>query len=349
MGRRMLTRALGLVSTDMAIDLGTANTLVYVPGRGIVLEEPSVVAIALRGDERRVIAVGHEAKTMLGRTPHKIETVQPLRDGVIADFAAAEEMIKFFIRRVHKRRIFNNPRIMICVPASATPVERRAVHEAGLAAGARRVYLIEEPVAAAIGANLPISETRGSMLLDIGGGTTDIAVLSMGSVMYARSIRTAGNAMDEAIVNYVRFKHHLLIGASSAEVIKREAGSAVPKSNGERVSIHLKGRDLQRGFPTEITLEPEDIAEALTLPIQQIVAGIRQALADVPPEIVADIYETGIYLTGGGALLERIDVRLFNETGVKFRIADDPLRCVVRGTGKVLEQVDAMADLLIKP
>jgi rod shape-determining protein MreB len=346
----MFSRAFGFVSADMAIDLGTANTLVYVPGRGIVLEEPSVVAIAQNRDgERKVLACGHEAKSMLGRTPHKIETIQPLRDGVIADFAAAEEMIKFFIRRVHKRSLFASPRVMICVPASATPVERRAVHEAGLAAGARRVYLIEEPVAAAIGADLPISETRGTMILDIGGGTTDIAVLSMGAVMYARSIRTAGNAMDEAIVNYVRFKHHLLIGVPSAEIIKREAGSAVPKTNGERVSIHLKGRDLQRGFPTEIKLEPEDIAEALTHPIQQIVQGIRQALADVPPEIVADICESGIYLTGGGALLEKLDVRLGNETGVKFKIADDPLRCVVRGTGKVLEQVDAMADLLIRP
>jgi rod shape-determining protein MreB len=238
---------------------------------------------------------------------------------------------------------------MICVPASATPVERRAVHEAGLSAGARRVYLIEEPVAAAIGAGLPITETVGSMIVDIGGGTTDIAVLSMGDVIYSHSIRTAGNAMDEAIVNYVRFKHHLLIGSASAEAVKKEQGSALAKANGERVTIHMKGRDLQRGFPTEIELEPQDIAEALSLPIQQIVGGIRQALADVPPELVADLCDSGIYLTGGGALLERLDMRLAQETGVKFKIAEDPLRCVARGTGMVLEQLDDMAHLLIKP
>ena len=346
----MFSQVLGFVSKDMAIDLGTANTLVFVPGRGIVLDEPSVVAVTqARDGERKVIAVGREAKTMLGRTPSKIETIQPLRDGVIADFAAAEEMIKHFIRRVQKRSFFSSPRIMICVPASATPVERRAVHEAGLSAGARRVYLIEEPVAAAIGAGLPISETRGSMIVDIGGGTTDIAVLSMGEVIYSHSIRTAGNAMDEAIVNYVRFKHHLLIGSASAEAIKKESGSALAKTNGERVTIHMKGRDLQRGFPSEIALEPQDIAEALSLPIQQIVGGIRQALADVPPELVADLCDSGIYLTGGGALLEKLDMRLAQETGVKFKIAEDPLRCVARGTGMVLEQLDAMAHLLIKP
>jgi rod shape-determining protein MreB len=349
-GGRMFSQVLGFVSRDMAIDLGTANTLVYVPGRGIVLDEPSVVAVTqARDGERKVIAVGREAKTMLGRTPSKIETIQPLRDGVIADFAAAEEMIKHFIRRVQRRSLFSSPRIMICVPASATPVERRAVHEAGLSAGARRVYLIEEPVAAAIGAGLPITETRGSMIVDIGGGTTDIAVLSMGEVIYSHSIRTAGNAMDEAIVNYVRFKHHLLIGSATAEAVKKEQGSALAKANGERITIHMKGRDLQRGFPTEISLEPHDIAEALSLPIQQIVGGIRQALADVPPELVADLCDSGIYLTGGGALLERLDLRLAQETGVKFKIAEDPLRCVARGTGMVLEQLDSMAHLLIKP
>ncbi|MGH6865594.1 MAG: rod shape-determining protein [Methyloceanibacter sp.] len=345
----MFSRVLGSVSPDMAIDLGTANTVVFVPGRGIVLDEPSVVAIVKRDGERKIIAAGHEAKTMLGRTPTKIETIQPLRDGVIADFAAAEEMIKYFIRRVRKRNLFTRPRIMICVPASATSVERRAVHEAGLSAGARRVYLIEEPVAAAVGAGLPINEPRGSMIVDIGGGTTDIAVMSMGSVIYSRSIRTAGNAMDEAIINYVRFKHHLLIGAPNAEAIKKEAGSAVTKANGTHAAIQIKGRDLQRGFPSEITLGPHEIADALTLPIQQIVGGIRQALADVPPELTADICEAGIYLTGGGALLEKLDVRLQQETGVKFKIAEDPLRCVARGTGMALERIDEMAELLIKP
>lgn len=336
-------------SADMAIDLGTANTVVYVPGRGIVLDEPSVVAIEQRGDDQKVIAAGHEAKTMLGKTPTKIETVQPLRDGVIADFNAAEEMIKYFIRRGNKRRLFGSPRVMICVPASATSVERRAVHEAGLSAGARRVYLISEPVAGAIGAGLPIHEPRGSMVVDIGGGTTDIAVMSMGSVIYSKSIRTAGNAMDEAIVNYARFKHHLMIGAPNAEVVKKESGSAVAKANGTHVAIRLKGRDMQRGFPAEITLGPHEIADALTLPIQQIVGGIRQALADVPPELTADIAEAGIYLTGGGALLEKLDVRLQQETGVTFKIAEDPLRSVVRGTGMALERLDEMADLLIKP
>jgi rod shape-determining protein MreB len=333
----------------MAIDLGTANTVVYVPGRGIVLDEPSVVAIEQRGEDRKVIAAGHEAKTMLGRTPSKIETVQPLRDGVIADFSAAEEMIKYFIRRVNKGRLFGSPRIMICVPASATSVERRAVHEAGLSAGARRVYLIEEPVAAAIGAGLPIKEPRGSMVVDIGGGTTDIAVLSMGSVLYSRSVRSAGNSFDEAIVNYVRFKYNLLIGATSAENIKKNSGCAIAKANGERMPIHIKGRDLNRGFPADITLEPEDIPQALNLPIQQIVGGIRQALADVPPELTADICDSGIYLTGGGALLDRLDARFSQETGVKFKIAEDPLRCVARGTGKALEQLDTMADFLVKP
>jgi len=346
----MFSRVLGFVSADMAIDLGTANTLVYVPGRGIVLDEPSVVAVTTQRDgERRVIAVGYEAKSMLGRTPTKIETIQPLRDGVIADFSAAEEMIKHFIRRVLKRRLFTSPRIMICVPASATPVERRAVHEAGLSAGAKRVYLIEEPVAAAIGAGLPITEARGSMIVDIGGGTTDIAVLSMGSVLYSRSVRSAGNSFDEAIVNYVRFKYNLLIGATSAEAIKKDSGCAIAKANGERMPIHIKGRDLHRGFPADITLTPEDIPQALNLPIQQIVGGIRQALADVPPELTADICDSGIYLTGGGALLDRLDARLTQETGVKFKIAEDPLRCVARGTGKALEQLDTMADFLVKP
>ncbi len=345
----MFSRVMGFVSSDMAIDLGTANTLVYVPGRGIVLEEPSVVAIARRDTGREVIAVGREAKSMVGRTFGPIETVQPMRDGVIADFTAAEEMIKHFVRQVHRRSAFTSLRILICVPASATPVERRAVHEAALAAGARRVYLIEEPVAAALGAGLPVSEPRGSMIVDIGGGTTDFAVMSMGNVIYSRSIRTAGNAMDEAIINYVRFNHHLLVGASSAEAIKKEAGTAIAKANGTRVTVHVRGRDLQRGLPTEITLEPQDIANALSLPIQQIVTGIQQALSEIPPDLAGDIAQAGIFLTGGGALLDKLDVRLSNETGVKFRVAEDPLRCVARGSGIALEQLGSMADLLIKP
>ncbi len=347
-GRLMFSRLMGLVSSDMAIDLGTANTIVFVPGRGIVLEEPSVVAIANRDGAREVIAIGREAKLMLGRTPGHIEAVQPMRDGVIADFVAAEEMIKHFVRRVH-RRTLASPRIMICVPASATPVERRAVHEAAIAAGARRVYLIEEPVAAAIGAGLPVSEPRGSMIVDIGGGTTDIAIMSFGGVLYSRSIRTAGRTMDEAIVNYVRYNHRILIGATIAEAIKKESGTAITKANGSPVAIHIRGRDMQRGLPAEITLRSHDIANALSLPIQQIVGGIQQAMAEVPPELAADVCESGIHLTGGGALLDRIDVRLFEETGVRFKIADDPLRCVVRGTGIALENLDTMGDFLIKP
>jgi rod shape-determining protein MreB len=345
----MFSRVKGFVSADMAIDLGTANTLVYVPGRGIVLEEPSIVAIAHRDNGREVIAVGQQAKSMLGRTPDSIETVQPMRDGVIADFAAAEEMIKQFIRRVQQRRWFASPRIMICVPAGATPVERRAVYEAALVAGARRVYLIEEPVAAALGAGLPISEARGSMIVDIGGGTTDIAVMSLGGVIYSCSIRTAGHAMDEAIIDYVRNRHRLLIGAASAETIKKEAGSAIAKVNGTHVAIHIKGRDLQRGLPTEIMLKPQDIVDALSPPLQRIVNGIHRALAEIPPELASDICESGIYMTGGGALLDKLDARLSNDSGVRFRVAEDPLRCVVRGSGIALEKLDELGDLLIKP
>ena len=345
----MFSRVMGFVSTDMAIDLGTANTLIYVPGRGIVVDEPSVVAIAQRENGREVIAVGQEAKSMLGRTPDSIEIVQPMRDGVIADFAAAEEMIKHFIRRAQGRRRFGSPRIMICVPASATPVERRAVYEAALVAGARRVYVIEEPVAAALGANLPISEPRGSMIVDIGGGTTDIAVISLGGVIYSNSLRTAGHAMDEAIIDYIRTRHRLLIGRASAESIKKEAGTAINKVNGTHVAVHIKGRDLQRGFPTEIKLQTHDIAEALSPPLQLIIDGIQRALNDIPPELAGDICESGVYLTGGGALLDRLDARLSNETGIKFKIAEDPLRCVVRGSGIALERLDTLGELLIKP
>jgi rod shape-determining protein MreB and related proteins len=341
----MLSGVFGLVSSDMAIDLGTANTLVYVPGRGIVLEEPSVVAILHRDGMREVLAVGAEAKSMVGRTPDTIETIQPMRDGVIADFNAAEDMIKHFIRRVHRRGV-SSPRILICVPASATPVERRAVHEAGLAAGAGRVYLLDEPVAAALGAGLPIDEPKGSMVVDIGGGTTDIAVLSLGGVIYSRSIRTAGNAMDEAIINHIRLKHRLLIGTRSAETIKKEAGTALARANGTRVSVHIRGRDLQRGLPTEITLEPADIAAALNLPIQQMVHGLQQALAEIPPELAADICDSGIYLTGGGALLDKLDARLSTELGIPVKIAEEPLRCVAKGSGIAIENLKRMANFL---
>jgi rod shape-determining protein MreB len=344
----MFSSVMGFVSSDMAIDLGTANTLVYVPGRGIVLEEPSIVAVSLRRGERKIVAVGRDAKAMLGRTPEGIETIQPMRDGVIADFAAAEEMIKHFIRRVHNRSAFFSPNVMICLPASATPVERRAVHEAGIAAGARRVYLIEEPVAAAFGAGLPVREPKGSMVVDIGGGTTDIAVLSLGGVVYARSLKVAGNTMDEAIISHVRSKHRVLIGEATAETIKKESGAAIAKANGAAPHIMIKGRDLRRGFPTEIKLEQADLAEALRYPIAQLADGVQQAVAEIPPEIAADICESGIYMTGGGALLDKLDTRLTNETGIRFRIAEDPLRCVIKGTGMALENLEEMKDLLVE-
>jgi rod shape-determining protein MreB and related proteins len=342
----MFSGLVGVISNDMAIDLGTANTLVYVPGRGIVLEEPSVVAFSNEQAGHKVIAVGREAKAMLGRTPDSVETVQPMRDGVIADFVAAEEMIKHFIRRVHNRKTLISPKIMICVPADATPVERRAVQEAALSAGARKIYLIQEPVAAAIGIGLPVSEPRGTMVVDIGGGTTDIAVISLGGVLYSRSIRTAGNAFDEAIINHIRNSHDLLIGQSSAERIKIEAGTAIAKANGKRVEIHIKGRDLKKGIPSQITLEPSDIANALKQPLTQVANAVKTALEQIKPELAADIYDDGIFLTGGGALLDKISTRLSRETGVKYNTPDDPLRCVAIGTGLALERLDDMKDLL---
>ncbi|MGD9867357.1 MAG: rod shape-determining protein [Hyphomicrobiales bacterium] len=342
----MFSGLVGVISNDMAIDLGTANTLVYVPGRGVVLDEPSVVAISHGPKGRKVLAVGREAKAMLGRTPENIETIQPMRDGVIADFAAAEEMIKYFIRRVHNRSTLASPRIMVCVPSSATPVERRAVQEAALAAGARKIYLIEEPVAAALGAGLKLSDPRGSMVVDIGGGTTDIAIVSLGGVLYSRSVRAAGNAMDDAIISYIRTRHNMLIGPASAEAIKLQAGTAIAKANGTAVEVHIKGRDLKRGMPNEIKLEQANIAEALEPPLRMIAEGVRVALEQIPPELGADIYEDGILLTGGGALLQKIDVLLARQTGVRFRIAEDPLRCVAYGTGMALEKAEEMEDLL---
>lgn len=342
----MFSGLVGVISNDMAIDLGTANTLVYVPGRGIVLDEPSVVAFNNDQGTQKILAVGQEAKSMLGRTPDSIQTIQPMRDGVIADFVAAEEMIKYFIRKVHNRKTLTRPKIMICVPADATPVERRAVQDAALSAGARKVYLIQEPVAAAIGVGLPVSEPRGAMVVDIGGGTTDIAVISLGGVIYSRSIRTAGNAFDEAIVNHIRHNHNLLIGQTSAEKIKIEAGTAIAKANGKVVEVHIKGRDLKKGIPNQIKLGQEDIAEALVRPLARIADGVKIALEQIEPELASDIYEDGIYITGGGALLDKIDTKLSRETGVKYIIPEDPLRCVAIGTGLALEQLDDIKDLL---
>ncbi|MGI9407900.1 MAG: rod shape-determining protein [Hyphomicrobiaceae bacterium] len=345
----MLSGFSGTFSDDIAVDLGTANTLVFVPGRGIILDEPSVVAIKTKDGGRQVLAVGETAKSMLGRTPDSIETIRPLRDGVIADFIAAEEMLRQFIGRAKSKLKIRRPRIIVCVPASSTPVERRAVYESALSAGARKAYLIEEPVAAALGVGLPIYEPKGSMVIDIGGGTTDIAVLSLGGVLDAHSIRCAGYAMDSAIIKYVRRKHNLLIGEPNAERIKIEVGAAVHKANGKRVDVHIKGRDLRRGLPTEIILGPADIAEALAEPLEEIAYGIQRTLERMPPELASDIVERGICLTGGGSLLDKIDVELSRKIGVRMIIPDEPRNSVIVGCGQILQDLGKYKDFLIRP
>ena len=331
-------------STDMAIDLGTANTLVYVKGRGIVLNEPSVVAIIDDRGKKSVLAVGDEAKTMLGRTPGNITAVRPLRDGVIADFIVTEEMIKHFIKKVHKKKAFANPRILICVPTGSTPVERKAIQDAALAAGARKVQLIEESIAAAIGAGLPISEATGSMVVDIGGGTTEIAVMSLGGVVYANSMRVAGDAMDASIIQFMRKQFNLLVGEASAEKIKKEIGTAMPTSNN---SYLMKGRDIRSGTPKEITLKEEDTAEALRPVLNQILAGIKDALENTPPELSADLVDMGMVLTGGSALLKNIDKLISKETGLPVQISEDPLSCVAFGCGKALDDEQTFSNLLL--
>jgi rod shape-determining protein MreB len=328
---------LGWMSADMAIDLGTANTLVYVKGRGIVLNEPSVVAIQNHKGRRQVIAVGDEAKLMLGRTPGSIQAIRPLRDGVIADFDVAEEMIKHFIRKVHNRRSFASPEIIVCVPSGSTPVERRAIQESAESAGARRVFLIEEPMAAAIGAGLPVTEPTGSMIVDIGGGTTEVAVLSLGGIVYARSVRVGGDKMDEAIIAYIRRNHNLLIGESSAERIKKEIGSACMPPDGEGRVMQIKGRDLMAGVPKDLIMSERQIAESLAEPVGAIVEAVKVALENTAPELAADIVDKGIVLSGGGALLSNLDVILRHATGLPVSLADDPLSCVALGTGRALE------------
>ena len=330
-------------SQDMAIDLGTANTLVVLKGQGVVLNEPSVVAISDTGGKKTVLAVGDEAKTMLGRTPGNISAIRPLRDGVIADFIVTEEMIKHFIKKVHKNKTFANPRILICVPTGSTPVERKAIQDSALAAGARRVQLIEEPIAAAIGAGLPISEATGSMVVDIGGGTTEIAVMSLGGLVYSKSLRVAGDAMDAALVNYMRKEYNLMIGDSTAEKIKKEIGTAIP-SNSNVYAV--KGRDLRSGTPKEVNITEEDTAEALNDILKDMVDGMKGALENTPPELSADLVDMGLTLTGGGALLKNIDKRFSKETGLPVFIADDPLACVAIGTGKALEQEETFSTML---
>ncbi|MAB12381.1 MULTISPECIES: rod shape-determining protein [Parvibaculum] len=342
----MISGLLGMFSADMAIDLGTANTLVYVKGRGIVLNEPSVVAIVEKGGKKQVLAVGEEAKMMLGRTPGNIQAIRPMRDGVIADFEIAEEMIKHFIRKVHNRRTFANPQIIVCVPSGSTAVERRAIQESALSAGARRVYLIEEPMAAAIGAGLPVTEPTGSMVVDIGGGTTEVAVLSLNGIVYARSVRVGGDKMDEAIIAYIRRNHNLLVGEASAERIKKEVGSAAMPQDGEGMTLEIKGRDLMNGVPKEIRIGQRQIAESLAEPVGAIVEAVKVALEATPPELAADIVDKGIVLTGGGALLANLDQVLRDETGLPVSIADDALSCVALGTGKALEHIRTMKHVL---
>jgi rod shape-determining protein MreB len=343
----MFSSLLGMVSADMAIDLGTANTLVYVKGRGIVLNEPSVVAMRTKDGKRTVRAIGEEAKLMLGRTPGDIEAIRPMRDGVIADFDVAEEMIKHFIRKVHNRRSFANPQIIVCVPSCATAVERRAIQESALSAGARRVRLIEEPMAAAIGAGLPVAEPTGSMVVDIGGGTTEVAVISLGGIVSSRAVRVGGDRMDEAIIAYVRRHHNLLIGESSAERIKSTIGSAYAPADGkEGDQIAIRGRDLMNGVPKEIQISEQDVAKCLMEPVGQIVEAVKITLEATPPELAADIVDKGVVLTGGGALLKNIDLVLRKASGLPISIADEPLSCCALGTGKVLEHEAEMGSLL---
>src|SRR5208283_3455862 len=333
----MFSRVLGIMSADMAIDLGTANTLVYVKGRGIVLAEPSVVAIADVRGRKQVLAVGNEAKQMLGRTPGNISAIRPLRDGVIADFEVAEEMIKHFIRKVHNRRSFASPMIIVCVPSGSTAVERRAIQESAESAGARRVLLIEEPMAAAIGAGLPVTEPSGSMIVDVGGGTTEVAVISLSGIVYSRSVRVGGDKMDDAIISYMRRHHNLLIGETTAERIKKEIGTARTPEDGHGLSIDVKGRDLMQGVPREVRISEKQAADAVAEPVAQIVEAVKVALEATPPELAADIADKGIMLTGGGALLRGLDLEIRDHTGLPVTVADDPLSCVALGCGKVLE------------
>jgi rod shape-determining protein MreB and related proteins len=343
----MFANLLGLLSADMGIDLGTANTLVYVRGRGIVLNEPSVVAIATSRGKRQVLAVGDEAKLMLGRTPGNIQAIRPLRDGVIADFEVAEEMIKHFIRKVHNRRSFASPQIIVCVPSGSTAVERRAIQESAESAGARRVFLIEEPMAAAIGAGLPVTEPTGSMVVDIGGGTTEVAVLSLGGIVYSRSVRVGGDKMDEAIINYIRRYHNLLVGESTAERIKKEIGSAAPPEDGEGRVTEIKGRDLMYGVPKEIIMSERQVAESLAEPVSAILEAVKVALENTAPELAADIVDKGIVLTGGGALLRNLDLVLRHATGLPVSVGEDPLSCVALGTGRALEEMKTLKNLLV--
>lgn len=340
----MLKKLRGMFSNDLSIDLGTANTLIYVRDKGIVLNEPSVVAVRQEGpnnNQRKLLAVGLEAKMMLGRTPSNIIAIRPMKDGVIADFYITEKMLQHFIHKVHETRLLRpSPRVLVCVPCGSTQVERRAIRESALGAGARQVYLIDEPMAAAIGAGMPVGEARGSMVVDIGGGTTEVAIISLGGVVYAQSVRIGGDRFDEAIINYVRRNYGSLIGETTAEKIKQEIGSAYPGS--EVREIEVRGRNLAEGVPRSFTLNSNEILEALQEPLSGIVGAVLAALEQTPPELAADIAEQGMVLTGGGALLRNLDRLLSEETGLPVLVAEDPLTCVARGGGRALELIDKL-------
>jgi rod shape-determining protein MreB len=345
--RMFLDPILGWFSNDLAIDLGTANTLVYVKGKGIVLSEPSVVAVRKndRDHRTRVLAVGRDAKMMLGRTPGNIIAIRPMKDGVIADFEITEAMLRHFIRKVHNRRSLIRPRIIIAVPSGITPVEKRAVRESAESAGAREVYLIEEPMAAAIGAGLPITEPICNMVVDIGGGTSEVAVISLAGIVYAKSVRMGGDKMDEAILQFVKRTYNLLIGERTAEIIKTTIGNAYPGS--EMETMDVKGRDLVTGIPKIININSDEVRQAIQEQIDTIVIAVKTALEQTPPELAADIVDRGICLTGGGALLKNLDILLHQETGLPIKIADDPLSTVVMGSGRALDNLNILKEVTV--
>ena len=343
----LLDPILGLFSNDLAIDLGTANTLVYMKGKGIILSEPSVVAV--RKDGRggsKVLSVGREAKMMLGRTPGNIVAIRPMKDGVIADFEITEAMLRHFIRQAHNRRTFVRPRIIICVPSGITQVEKRAVKESAESAGAREVFLIEEPMAAAIGAGLPITEPISNMVVDIGGGTTEVAVISLAGIVYSKSVRVGGDKMDEAILQYIKRKYNLLIGITTAELIKTGIGSAYPSDQAE--TIDVKGRDLVTGIPKILTIDSDEVRQAISEQIETIVETVRIALEQTPPELAADIVDTGIVLAGGGALLKNLDILLREETKLPITITEDPLATVAIGSGMALDNISMLKEVTIR-
>ncbi len=333
-----------IFSSDLAVDLGTANTLIYVKGRGVVSSEPSVVAI--NSNTKEILAIGQEAKNMLGRTPANISAVRPMKDGVIADYDTTEKMIRYFILKVHNRRSLVRPRMVICIPSGVTQVEKRAVKDSAIQAGAREVYLIEEPMAAAIGAGLPIQEPSGNMVVDIGGGTTEVAVISLSGIVYANSVRVGGDEMDDNIVNYIKRQYNLLIGTATAEDLKIKLGSAFPLEN--EIKTEIKGRDIVTGIPKTIEISDSEIREALKEAIAKIVDAVRIALEQTPPELSADIVDRGIVLTGGGALLKNLDKRLSHETGLPIIVSDDPLKAVALGSGKVLDDLELLKKVAVE-